>query len=152
MSKRLSLEDFNTVKDITLLWGDMDAFQHINNIKHFRYFETARIHYMEEIGLFDLMAQTGVGPILAETSCKYITPLVYPDTISVGTRTTAIKDSEFHQEYLILSQKNEMNAAIGYAKIVAFDYQQQQRTQLPREIIDRIVQIDKEAEQNYSLS
>lgn len=150
MGKRLSLDEFNIIKDITLLWGDMDAFQHINNIKHFRYLESARIYYMERIGLFDLMAKTGVGPILAETSCKYITPLTYPDTISVGTRTTTITNSEFLQEYLIFSRKNETNAAIGNAKIVAYDYQNQQRTQIPQEIIDKIKEIDTNVQIDYS--
>ncbi len=151
MNKKLSLEDFNIIKDIPLVWGDMDAFQHINNIKYFRYFETARIYYMEQLGFFEeLISQTGVGPILAETSCKFITPLKYPDTISVGTRTTKISDSEFFQEHLILSKNKQKNAAIGNAKIVAYDYYEQQRTQLPQEIVEGIKKLDTNVEIDYS--
>ena len=28
---------------VTLHWGEMDAFQHLNNVQYFRHFETARI-------------------------------------------------------------------------------------------------------------
>lgn len=149
MAKRLSLQDFNIVKEISLLWGDMDALQHINNIKYFRYFEESRVYYMEKLGFFELMAQTGIGPILAEANCKYILPLTHPDTISVGTRTTTIDNSEFHQEYLIKSWKNDKNAALGSARMVAYNYQQQQRTELPWQIVDKIKQIDNNVELNF---
>lgn len=134
MTHKQTLEDFPVIIELPILWGDMDAFQHVNNTRFFRYFETARIAYIEKLGLRQVMETTGVGPILAETSCKYILPLHYPDTISVGCRTRDLNDSEVYQEYLIKSSRSEKPAALGTAKIVAFDFNQLQRTSFPEDI------------------
>jgi len=36
-----------------IIWGDMDAFDHINNTVYFRYFENARIEYFNKIGVIE---------------------------------------------------------------------------------------------------
>ena len=40
-------ERYPVVIEIPVAWGEMDAFQHLNNIVYFRYFESARIAYFE---------------------------------------------------------------------------------------------------------
>ena len=37
---------------LRVAWGDMDAFQHVNNTVYFRYFESARIAYREWFGVY----------------------------------------------------------------------------------------------------
>ena len=93
--------------EIPVAWGEMDAFQHVNNVVYFRYFESARIAYSVKIGLHAYREQTGIGPILGSTSCKYKLPLTYPDTVSVGARTTAIEDDRFTMQYAIVSHRTE---------------------------------------------
>ena len=51
-------------------WGQMDAFRHLNNTAYFRFFESGRIAYFERLNLLEYMENTGVGPILAATSCS----------------------------------------------------------------------------------
>mgnify|MGYP006284439147 FL=1 len=68
------LQNYPVVIELPILWGHMDAFQHVNNIMFFRFFESARIAYFERIGFLDTMERTGIGPILASTRCKYISP------------------------------------------------------------------------------
>ncbi|MHA2239162.1 MAG: acyl-CoA thioesterase, partial [Candidatus Hodarchaeales archaeon] len=46
-----TLKEFPVTVQIPVAWGDMDSFGHVNNTKFFKYFETARIKYFEEIGL-----------------------------------------------------------------------------------------------------
>ncbi|MHA2384093.1 MAG: acyl-CoA thioesterase, partial [Candidatus Thorarchaeota archaeon] len=84
-----SLDDFNIRVEIPVAWGDMDSFRHVNNTKFFKYFETARIRYFEKIGFIETMEKNSIGPILASTSAKFIKPLFYPDTVTVGTRVTS---------------------------------------------------------------
>ena len=55
----LELTDFPVQVKISVAWGDMDAYGHINNIYYLRYFETARIQYFLETGLIDLKSETG---------------------------------------------------------------------------------------------
>ena len=57
-------------------WGDMDAFQHVNNVSYFRYLENARLAYFENFDIIGFIAKNGVGPILAATSCRFKAPLI----------------------------------------------------------------------------
>ena len=60
-------KEYPVVLNQDIIWGDMDAFGHINNSVYFRYFEDARIAYFDQIGVHEHKKQFGVGPILATT-------------------------------------------------------------------------------------
>jgi acyl-CoA thioester hydrolase len=136
-----SLDDFNIKVDIPIAWGDMDAFNHVNNTRFFRYFETARIKYFEKAGFIETMQKNSIGPILASISAKLIKPLFYPDTVTVGARVTSIEPTQFTMEYIIES-KSKGVAAIGESKMVAYDYKSSKRTTLPDIVRNKIMEID----------
>jgi acyl-CoA thioester hydrolase len=137
----VSLDDFNISVDIPIAWGDMDAFNHVNNTRFFRYFETARIKYFEKAGFIETMEKHSIGPILANISAKFIKPLFYPDTVTVGTRVTSIEPTEFIMEYIIES-KSKGIAALGESKIVVYDYKSSKRAALPDAVRNKIREID----------
>ncbi len=128
------LADFPVVIQIPVAWGEMDAFQHVNNAVYFRYFESARIIYLERTGFIELRERTGIGPILAATSIRFRKPLTYPDTVSVGVRVNEIGDDRFTMEYRLVSHKLGVVAAEGEATLVAYDYQALRKAVLPDEI------------------
>ncbi|KNC79240.1 hypothetical protein SARC_08364 [Sphaeroforma arctica JP610] len=66
------IEDYPVVQTLDVQWGEMDAFQHVNNVTYFRYFETARMEYFERIQYLQHMDKGKGGPILGETTCKYV--------------------------------------------------------------------------------
>ncbi|MHA1951041.1 MAG: acyl-CoA thioesterase [Candidatus Thorarchaeota archaeon] len=136
-----SLGDFNIKVEIPIAWGDMDSFKHVNNTKFFKYFETARIRYFEEAGFIETMEKNSVGPILASTSAKFIKPLFYPDTVTVGTRVTSIEPTQFIMEYIIES-KSKGIAALGESKLVVYNYKTSKKTILPDIVINKIREID----------
>ncbi|MGC8719700.1 MAG: acyl-CoA thioesterase [Thermodesulforhabdaceae bacterium] len=140
--KRISIDDFPFRLTLPVLWGHMDAFQHVNNVIYFRYLESARIAYFEEAQLMRFMEETGVGPILAETSCKYIKPLRFPDTVDVGCRTTVITESEMEQEYAVYSHRQDRIVATGWALIVAYDYRALKRANWSSDFIDKVKAFD----------
>ena len=45
-------------------WSEMDLLGHVNNIAISRYFQAARIHYMDQVGL-KVFPGMETGPILA---------------------------------------------------------------------------------------
>lgn len=136
MSEHPRLEQFPTQVEIPVLWGDMDAFRHVNNTRFFRYMESARIRYLEALNLPPAAEQDGTGPILAQTSCKFIAPLAYPDTVIVGCRTSAIRDeSEMEQEYLLVSSGSNATVAVGWARIAAYDYNALRKASFPEEVL-----------------
>lgn len=134
------LSSFPVQVKTPVAWGEMDAYGHINNIYYLRYFESARIQYFQEIGINDLKIETGIGPILAQTTCKYLKPLVYPDQIIVGARVTSMGKSSFVMEYIVVSEKLGV-AATGEGIIVMFDYNNSVKAELPlvtKEAIDTL--------------
>lgn len=136
-----SLDDFNIKVVIPIAWGDMDALKHVNNILFFKYFETARIKYFEKAGFIETMEKDSIGPILASISAKFIKPLFYPDTVTVGTRVSAIEPTHFIMEYIIES-KSKGIAALGESKLVAYDYKSLKKTALPDIVRNKIREID----------
>jgi acyl-CoA thioester hydrolase len=133
-----ALRNFAVVIEIPVAWGEMDAMQHVNNAVYFRYIESARMAYFERIGLLEHMRATGVGPILAWTSCRFRRPLTYPDTVSVGTRATKIDVDRFTLETVIVSHSLAEVAAESEGIVVTFNYRDQKKTPIPAEIRQRI--------------
>lgn len=133
--------------EIQVQWGEMDAFQHVNNIYYFRYFEIARIKYFDMVGLHDYMKETGIGPILASTSCRYRLPVTYPDTISVGARISEIAEDRVTMQYRVVSHRHGKVAAEGDGVVVIYDYREAKKTAMPGEIRRRIIELDKGIQQ-----
>ena len=94
------MDGFSVVERIPVQWGDMDALGHVNNARFFTWFETARIAYFGKIG-FEATRTSGVGPILAHTSCDYLAPVEYPGEVLAGARVTRIGGKSIHHEYRI---------------------------------------------------
>ncbi len=125
---------YPVIIDIPIHWGDMDAFQHVNNVMYFRYFESARIAYMAQTRVMEEMKSKQVGPILASTECRYKRPVTYPDTLKVGARTIEMGTQDFIQEYAIYSKQQQAVTTIGKARIVMVDYKTQRKTELSETI------------------
>ena len=137
-----ALAAFSTVIHLPVQWGDMDAYQHVNNVVYFRWFESARIAYLEKIDLKSLYHTAGIGPILAAIACDYRRQLTYPDTVAVGARISRIGRSSFDMEHVLFSTQQRAVVADGRSTIVTFDYRQQKSTPVPHDIRRKIEQIE----------
>jgi acyl-CoA thioester hydrolase len=137
------LRDYPVIIDITTAWGEMDALQHVNNIVYFRYFESVRVVYLEKIDFLGLDDTAGIGPILAATQCRYKIPLTYPDHIRVGAMTNRVERDRFFMKYAVLSGKHRKIAAEGEAEIVAYDYRNLVKAEIPEAVAKRIAEVEK---------
>jgi acyl-CoA thioester hydrolase len=105
---------------IPVAWGEMDAFQHVNNTVYLRWFETARIDWLARVGFTEA---GGAGPILARTEIDYRVPVVWPDTIETAIGVVAVGRSSVTLGYRITSEKHGgAVVAEGLTVIVLFDY------------------------------
>lgn len=136
------LTEYPVVIEVPVAWGEMDAFQHVNNIVYFRYFESARIAYFDKTGYNDHLRETGKGPILASTKCKFIFPLTYPDRVSVGARVPTLNEDRFLMEYCVVSQNSGKPAAVGEGLVVSYDYRNNKKTPLPEDIRKAITDLE----------
>lgn len=132
MSLSDALADYPVIVEVPVAWGEMDAYQHVNNATYFRYFENARIAYFDRTGVIDaLRMPQGVGPILAETSCRYRAPVTYPDTLHIGARVTELGDDRFQMAYAVYSEHAARITTTGGALVVAFDYAANTKAAVP---------------------
>jgi acyl-CoA thioester hydrolase len=136
------LTGFPVVIEQVVAWGEMDSFQHLNNVVYFRYFENARIEYMRRLDWFDFQKQTGIGPILAKTQARFRRPVTYPDKLLVGTAITAMASDRFTMDYRIVSTKLNDLAALGDGVVVTYDYSTGQPTPIPEDLRKRIEAIE----------
>jgi acyl-CoA thioester hydrolase len=140
------LEGYPVVIEIPVAWGEMDSLQHVNNIVYFRYFESVRMAYFDELDIWGYMKETGVGPILASTQCKFRIPLAYPDTVFAGTKIVDVSEDRFLMKYLVVSRRHQKIAAEGEGVIVSYDYRSQKKAPLPEELKSRIQSLEAGAE------
>ena len=128
--------------DIPIRWGDMDAFQHVNNTIYFRYFETVRVAYLERLGVAGFMGIESVGPIIASINCRFRFPLTYPDTAVTGVRVTQMENDRFVMEHRLVSQRHGAVAAEGTATVVTYDFAAACKAVIPDEVRKRILHLE----------
>lgn len=137
-----NINDFPVQVRFPIAWGEMDVFCHVNNVSYYRYFENARIKYFDEIKIFEIKENTGIAPVLAETKCKYLQSLSYPDNLTVGAKVRSVGQTSFIMDYLIVSEKVGV-AATGEGVLVMYDFNTSQKTNLPAELLNAIKKLEK---------
>lgn len=136
-------KEYPVVLSQDIIWGDMDAFGHINNTVYFRYFEDARIAYFDQVGVHEQMKQIGVGPILATTQCNFRLPLDYPDHIHIATRSSILSPKKFNMEFVVFSKRHGAIAAEGDGLIVYYDYANGKSCEIPDAIVTAIKKLEE---------
>jgi len=121
-------------------WGDMDAFQHVNNASYLRWFESARIKYFEAVGILDRMP--AVGPILARQTIDYRLPLTYPDMLQASATVIRLGNTSLTMGLRVSSEKHGKVAAEGEAVIVMLDYGSGQKVPLGDALRGRIEKLE----------
>ena len=97
--------------NISVQWGEMDAFNHVNNVMYIRWCETARIALFREIwgekgiNMKEILEGNGVGPILANFNINYRLPLTYPDEVIIHTQVSQIGNTSFKLKQALFSKK-----------------------------------------------
>ena len=137
------LRGFPIVVIVNVAWGDLDALGHVNNTVVFRYFEDARIAYLDAVGFLGGAKAGGVGPILHSTMCRFRRPLGFPDTLRVGARMTEVGEDRFTLEHRVVSGRLGEVAAEGAGVIASFDYAKQAKGALPAAVRTRIAALER---------
>lgn len=122
MASSLEFDMFPLVVALPVQWGDQDAFGHVNNTVLIRWFESARIAYLEQSHLLPQLEREKLGPILAAVNCNYRRQINYPDTVRIGACITRTGQSSFTMVHQVWSEAQQAVAAEGESAVVIFDY------------------------------
>lgn len=136
------LAGFPVVIEQAVVWGEMDAYRHVNNTVYFRYFENVRLEYIRRLGWPELEGQTGVGPILQAVAARFRRPLTYPDTISIGARLQSLEEDRLTLEHKIVSHSQRAIVTEGQGTVVAFHYPTGRKAAVPQELRRRIEELE----------
>lgn len=103
-----------TIFEQVVAWGDMDIFQHLNNVRYYEYSQSARVDNMTRAGIFG----NGEHTVIVSTSCQYKHSVVFPDTLWIGVRVKKIGNTSLTHEYLYFSVAQQKIVAIGESVVV----------------------------------
>lgn len=120
---------------------ELDALNHVNNTAFLRWFETARVSYMQDYGLSGYTH----GPddpqlVVRHQSADYFAPMHQNESYIVAARTTLIKLSSFIMEYAVFS--GGAMRARGEAVMVSLEQDGSTRRVHKPEAVRRMVERD----------
>ena len=119
-------------------FGDLDAMRHLNNVVFLRYFETARINYLNS--LFDthdpVNRDGGFGFIFASCHIDYRSPGHFDEDVAIRVRPADIGTKSLKLEFDM--RVGERLLAEGYGVLVGYDYESQSSAVLPEALKARL--------------
>ena len=113
-------------------FGDLDAMRHLNNVVFLRYFESARIGFVQELmpGHDPAHPETsGTGMIFAECQISSRSPVMFDELVEVRCTVGEVRRSSFEMRFEM--RVGERLAAEGHGWLVGFDYATQKAAPLP---------------------
>jgi acyl-CoA thioester hydrolase len=136
------LAGFTVVIELDVGWSDMDSFDHVSNLVYFRYFQDARLVYLDRIGWLQSKRETGLGPIVKSTNATYRKPVKFPDHIWVGVRVIDVQPDRITVEHKVVSRAFDAVACEGNAVMVSYDYRNECKCPLPDTVRKAIEEIE----------
>lgn len=91
-SEGLTSDDFPVLWPVGTRWADNDMFGHLNNAVYYQLFDTAINAWIDTGTGLDPTTTPALG-IVAESGCRYLSELAFPDDLVVGVAVTRIGNS-----------------------------------------------------------
>ena len=115
---------------IATRWQDNDVYGHVNNVEYYAFFDTAISAWLIEQGELDIHAGAAIG-LCAESHCRFLAPLAFPETIAVGLRVAKLGSSSVRYELGIFAAGAEEPAAEGWFVHVFVDRDSRRPAPIP---------------------
>jgi acyl-CoA thioester hydrolase len=117
---------------IDVRWGDMDAFNHVNNAQYLRYLEEARIQWLSQAGV---SITGGTGPVLAASTLNYRQPIGWPNQLLAELFVDRIGNSSMTIGHRLLSSTEPVVLHCdGHVVIVWIDTATGKSVSLPEDL------------------
>lgn len=91
--------------DMPVRWGDLDAFNHVNNTVFLRYIEEARIRFFDDLG--EEWLNDTSGPVVVNINCSFRREIRYPATVRVRTKAYRASEKRLVMEHQLLDADDE---------------------------------------------
>jgi acyl-CoA thioester hydrolase len=111
-------------------WKDNDIYGHVNNVEYYSYFDTVINTYLILEGGLDIHGGGVIG-VCAESHCKFLGELAFPETIDAGLRVEHLGNSSVRYGIGLFRPGSDVPAAEGWFVHVFVDRAERRPTPLP---------------------
>ncbi len=111
-------------------WKDNDVYGHVNNIDYYSFFDTVINHYLITVGGLDIHRGAVIG-YAAESHCRYLKSLAYPEVVDAGLRVAKLGNSSVRYEIALFREGDAEPAAEGWFVHVFVDRETQKSSPIP---------------------
>ena len=103
---------YKAFRTISTRWMDNDVYGHVNNVVYYSYFDTAVNGYLIEASGCDVRELPQIG-IVAETSCRFLRELSFPDVVHAGLALEKLGNSSVVYRIGLFRNDEVEPAALG---------------------------------------
>lgn len=115
---------------ISTRWKDNDVYGHVNNVEYYSYFDSAINTYLiREAGL-DIHQGAVIG-LCAESHCRFLDALAFPDAVDAGLRVLHLGRSSVRYGIGLFREGSDTLAADGWFVHVFVDRASRRPVPLP---------------------
>jgi acyl-CoA thioester hydrolase len=133
----VSRADYAWVLEVPTRWADNDAYGHVNNVQYYAFFDTAINAWLIAEGGLDVEGGDVIG-VCAESSCRYLAALTYPEVADVAVRVGHLGRTSVRYELAVFRQGADEPAAEGTFVHVFVDRDSRRPTEPPPRLRDAL--------------
>jgi len=125
-----SRHDFRVLRPMQTRWMDNDHYGHVNNVAYYSYFDTAVNGFLMEATASDTRELGAIG-IVAETSCRFLREISFPDPLCIGLKLEKLGNSSVIYQLAVFRGNEQDPAALGRFVHVYVDAQTRKPVPVP---------------------
>jgi acyl-CoA thioester hydrolase len=135
------MDGYQVVFEHEVLFRDLDAMRHVNNVTYLAFMEDARVQYWNALRKDrDLK---GINFILAEITCRYLSPAHFGEILLIGIRARNLGNKSFQFEYRMEEKESGRLITEGKSVQVMYDYKEQQTMPLDERLRDAAAALEQ---------
>lgn len=133
---------FQAFMELQTRWSDNDVYGHMNNVVHYKLFDTAINRWLIDAGLLDLRGGDVIG-LVVETGCRYHAEAAFPDTVTAGIAIARLGTSSVTYEIGLFRNNEETAFADGRFVHVYVDSSTRRPVPLPDAWRNKLTEISR---------
>ena len=135
------MDGYQVVFEHEVLFRDLDAMRHVNNVAFVAFMEDARMQYWKALRKVEKLRD--INFILAEVTCRYLSPAYLGETIRIGIRARNLSNKSFHFEYRMEDKASGRLITEGKSVQVMYDYKQEKTMPLEQKMRDAVAALEQ---------
>jgi acyl-CoA thioester hydrolase len=110
---------------ITVRYRDLDPQGHVNNATLLTYFESARLGYYQQVGIYKPGTGQLTGLVVAHVEIDYLAPIIFGQDVQVATRVERLGNKSVTFVFQVESVPGGAPLARGISVMVTYDNEKQ---------------------------